>query len=486
MLTLLKQARAFGLGLVLATQNPVDLDYKAMSNAGTWFIGKLQTERDKDRILDGLQSVGQNQDRASLSKMIGGLGKRMFLLHNVHEDKPVIFNTRWVMSYLRGPLTRDQIKLLTADQPVMAPVPSEVAADLARGASVEQLGAAVTAPVPKGYLPTPPALAPSIPQTYLPVRRSQSAALDHLENQTGHRLEPEAVRLVYRPALVALGQVAFVDRRRDVDTQQKVGLLLGSEEAGGTTRWPQGHVLTLEPGDLETRPAHGAAFVEVPSAWAKTKAFKALNADFKDWLYQEQRLEIFYLPALKIYGEVDESKEEFLGRARLVARENRDAEVDKLSAKVQKVVDRLEKKLDREQRELDEDQAEYDARKREELLSAGETLVGMLGLFGRKKRTGLATASRKRRMTSRAKEDIRESQEEIQTLQKEILELERSLQDETREIADRWETVLDEVETYVVKPRRTDVKVEVMALGWAPYWEAMGQVGTDAARLEAF
>jgi flagellin-specific chaperone FliS len=351
------------------------------------------------------------------------------------------------------------------------------------------MGAAVTAPVTDGLLATPPALAPSIPQAYLPVRRSHSAALDHLENQTGQRLEPEAVRLVYRPAVVALGQVAFVDRRREVDTQQKVGLLLGSEDAGGSTPWSSGRDLNLDPGDLETRPAHGAAFAEVPSPWTKAAAFKALDRDFKGWLYQEKRLEILHVPALKIFGEVGESKEEFLGRARLVAREKRDAEVDKMTARVQKVMDRLEKKLDREKRELDEDQAEYDARKREELLSAGETLVGMLGLFGRKKRTGLATASRKRRMTSRAKEDIRESQEEIQSLQQEIQELDRTLQDETREIADRWDAVLDEVETFAVKPRRTDVKVEVMALGWVPYWETTAhpeQAGTDAARLQAF
>jgi Skp family chaperone for outer membrane proteins len=354
---------------------------------------------------------------------------------------------------------------------------------------VEQAGTAVTAPVADDLLTTPPALAPSVPQTFLPVRKSHSAALDHLENQAGHRLEPEAVRLVYRPAVVALGQVSFVDRRREVDARHQVGLLQHTEEAAGPVRWQEAPALKLESGDLETRPAHGAAFAEVPSAWTKAAAFKALNKDFKDWLYHEKQLEIFHLPALKLFGEVDESPEEFLGRARLVARENRDAEVDKLSAKVQKVMDRLEKKLDREQRELDEDQAEYDARKREELLSAGETLVGMLGLFGRKKRTGLATASRKRRMTSRAKEDIRESQEEIQSLQQEIQELERSLQDETRDIADRWDAVLDEVETFAVKPRRTDVKVEVMALGWVPYWETTAhpeQAGTDAARLQAF
>jgi len=113
MLTLLKQARAFGLGVVLATQNPVDLDYKGLSNAGTWFIGRLQTDRDKQRVLDGLEgasaAAGAAFDRSSLEKTISGLGNRVFLMNNVHDDHPVVFQSRYVLSYLRGPLTTKQI-----------------------------------------------------------------------------------------------------------------------------------------------------------------------------------------------------------------------------------------------------------------------------------------------------------------------------------------------------------------------------------------
>ena len=116
LLTLLKQARAFGVGVVLATQNPVDLDYKGLANTGTWFIGRLQTERDKARVLDGLEgaagSAGQGFDRAAIERILSGLSSRVFLMNNVHEDHPVVFETRWAMSYLRGPLTRAQIKTL--------------------------------------------------------------------------------------------------------------------------------------------------------------------------------------------------------------------------------------------------------------------------------------------------------------------------------------------------------------------------------------
>jgi hypothetical protein len=115
----LKQARAYGLGVVLATQNPVDLDYKALSNTGTWFIGRLQTERDKMRVLDGLEgtSLGQGSgfDRKRLDATLSGLSSRVFMMNNVHEDAPVLFRSRWAMSYLRGPLTRNQIKKIVGD-----------------------------------------------------------------------------------------------------------------------------------------------------------------------------------------------------------------------------------------------------------------------------------------------------------------------------------------------------------------------------------
>ena len=113
LLTLLKQARAFGVGMVLATQNPIDLDYKALSNTGTWFLGRLQTQRDKDRLLDGLENVSAaSGNRASMDATLSSLEKRMFLMHNVHDAAPTLFQTRWTMSYLRGPLGRDEIARL--------------------------------------------------------------------------------------------------------------------------------------------------------------------------------------------------------------------------------------------------------------------------------------------------------------------------------------------------------------------------------------
>ena len=128
---LMKQARAFGLGVVLSTQNPVDIDYKAISNAGTWMIGRLQTDRDKTRLLDGMSSAAGDVDINAVGDTISGLGKREFMLRRAGQDQPEVFTTRWAMSYLRGPMTRDQIDTMMAPTkadatpaPASAPAPA--------------------------------------------------------------------------------------------------------------------------------------------------------------------------------------------------------------------------------------------------------------------------------------------------------------------------------------------------------------------------
>ncbi|MDX9832099.1 MAG: ATP-binding protein, partial [Anaerolineae bacterium] len=199
LLTLLKQARAFGLGLILATQNPVDLDYKALTNAGTWLIGRMQADRDKQRLLDGLEGVQLRggASRSDFDRMISALGSRVFLLHNVHAGEPGVFTTRWAMSYLRGPLTRDQVRTLVADA-----APAAVSAASPRQAASPQ--AAAAAPVaPASHRPAtvPPQMPSSVKQVFLPARRSLRAALADQGWQAPAGSEPKAA-LRYEPGLL--------------------------------------------------------------------------------------------------------------------------------------------------------------------------------------------------------------------------------------------------------------------------------------------
>jgi hypothetical protein len=477
LLTLLKQARAFGLGVLLTTQNPVDVDYKGLSNAGTWFIGKLQTEQDKARLLDGLQSVsaaaGGIMDRAQIDRIISGLGSRVFLLHNVHQEQPVIFQTRWAMSYLRGPLTRPQVREL------MAGVKAEAATAALPPTPVEgEKAAAVTAPEspaappqPAGYSDTPPALAPDLVQALLPVRLSSGSAVAGLEKELGRRVEATETALIYEPHLLALGQVHFLDRARRVSESRRVGLLVQPRDLGAVIRWQDAKAVELDPGEIENRPEPNAFFGPVPSELNAASKLKALAKDFSDYLYREQALNLYYNPELEVYSLSGESDRDFRIRAQQIAREKRDAEVEKLRKKSQLNLDRLQTRLAREQRELTADQAKYEARKREEMISAGETVVGMLGIFGRRRTTALSQAATKRRLTSQAKAGIEESEAEIARLQAEIEDMQQTMQEEAEAISDRWTTALDQIEPYAVRPTRKDVQVDLVALAWAPYWE---------------
>lgn len=465
MLTLLKQARAYGLGIVLTTQNPVDLDYKGLANTGTWFIGKLQTERDKLRVLDGLESVmaegGASLNRSQLDRTLSALNNRVFLLHNVHAPAPTIFYTRWAMSYLRGPLTRSQVRTL------MAPLKAQ-ATPTAAAATAPAIAPATAAVPPGGYTRVPPTLPPDLPQVFLPLRMSPNRALAVLENAQKRQLQAEETRLVYEPGLVGAGTVLFSDRTRGVEASRRVFRLVYGPALGDTVAWDEAAATDLDRRDLLKQPEGQAFFAPVPEPLNTTAKLKRLERDFLDHLYREQTLELLFSPVLKLYSRPDESERDFKIRLGQVARERRDAEVEALRKRFQPRFDRLQTQLVREQRELEEDKQELAARGREEWLAGAETLAGMLGL-GR--RRALSSAATRRRMTAAAKAEVAESEAEIARLQKEIAQLQSDLEAEIAAIARRWDEALETVTTYVVRPKKTDCTVELVALAWLPFWE---------------
>jgi hypothetical protein len=248
LLTLLKQARAFGVGVVLATQNPVDLDYKGLANAGTWFVGRLQTERDKARVLEGLEGVageaGASFDRDRTEQLIAGLANRVFLMRNVHEDAPEVFQTRWVMSYLRGPLTRDQIKALMAGR-----ARPSTAAAVDRGAAAMPAAAATAA--------GRPVLPPDVPQHFVPVRGAA----------------PAGTELVYQPMLYGAADLRFTDAKKGVDTSEAVALMTQVTADPVAVDWTRAVDVALDPSELASAPEDGARFAELPPAAAKAKSY---------------------------------------------------------------------------------------------------------------------------------------------------------------------------------------------------------------------
>jgi hypothetical protein len=469
LLTLLKQARAFGLGVVLVTQNPMDLDYKGLTNAGTWFIGRLQAERDKLRMLEGLDTVfssaGGRFDRAYFDKLISSLKPRQFILHNVNQDAPVVFYTRWAMSYLRGPLTKVQVKELmkgrSAEALKAAPaVQAPQTAPAPAAAAVTAPPAAKPAP---GLDTVPPALPAGIPQHFLPVRLPDIQARKKVSGQVAE------TRLVYRPALLMAGQVQFSHTPSGTFVSSPFMYLLPPEHITAVPDWAAAQPLELTAKELETRGAEGALYADVPEPLANVRQFALWKKAFADYLYRTQALVISYHPLLKVYARPEDTAESFRRRCEEAARQQKEAEAEKIRAKYTAQIARLQERIRREELELEQDRLEYEARKQEELLSAGESLVGMF--IGRRRTSVLSSASRRRRMTQLAKADLDESVATIAKLKKELEGLQRAMNDELEALEQRWAQLAGNIQEIRVQPRKTDIAVDIFGVGWAPMWQ---------------
>jgi len=497
MLTLLKQARAFGVGIVLTTQNPVDLDYKGLTNAGTWFIGRLQTERDKMRVLDGLESAssqaGQALNRDQLSRIISALGKRVFLLHNVHEEAPATFQTRWAMSYLRGPLTRLQVRELMAgrkpDEPSEAAEPSAAPREAPAIAPTSNTAAqpeAAAAPE-LAFASAPPSLSSRVEQVYLPARRGASTAALAIEGEAGAPIEIESHHLLYIPAVLGIGRLHFVDRTRDVNEQEDFALLNRPPEGAGTLAWDKARSLDLTGHDLRQEPESGAYFDELPESINESTEFTSMKNDLDDYLYRNRSVTLLYGPRLDAYSEPGESERAFRSRLQQLAREKRDEEVDEITERYEKKLEKVEDRLRREEADLAEREADVAARKRETLASVGESVVGMF--LGRRSSRMVSTALSKQRQAAKAKLKLEEAEDDVKELEEDIEALEAELQEEVALVRDRWEEALTELETYDVRPRRKDVQINFFGLAWTPHWQITyrNRSGTTLTELvEAF
>ncbi len=490
LLTLLKQARAFGLGTILVTQNPVDIDYKGLTNAGTWFIGKLQAERDKARVLEGLQGAiaeAGGSSSVDYDSLISQLDSRVFLLHNVHEDRPVVFHTRWAMSYLRGPLTRPQIIELMAEKknleveasaeasaPALSPKPvNAMAASSARGQSSTEPTIDDETQVTDGFSPNPPALGHDVEQVYLPVELSERGAIRQLADQEGNMVEPLSLKLLYEPSVMAYADVRFVDRKRGIDEQIEHRLLVEPPERIGGVSWEDADKLDIQLRDLlhdpeMLDPDQGPFYGYAPEKGNSARELKSIGKDLADWLYYNSAIPLQSHDELELFQKPGESERAFKMRLQQAARERRDEEVDALERKTGKAIDRLQDKLRKEERELDEDEAELSSRRQQEWIGIGETVLG--AVFGRRSRRSLSRVSSNRRMTQRARMDIEESREEIVELGSEIEELREEVREEAEALTLKWAQILDDISILEIKPRRTDVSIELVALAWKPSW----------------
>ncbi len=449
-LTLLKQARAFGLGVVLSTQNPVDLDYKALSNAGTWFIGRLQTEQDRNRVRDGLLAAApaEGMDGAGLGRILAGLGKRTFLLHNVHERAPVVFQTRWALSYLRGPLTRDDIRRLAAgdrpaDTATSAPVPAPVAAH--RAAATDR---------PAGS--HRPVIPPGIPVLYGDPRT--------LPGPDEH--------LVYHPRLLAAARVAYSDKSHQVDLQRD--LLLALEPGDGPADWRQAERLAVTLDSFAKEPEPDARFAELPAILGDVKSIKAGQDQFRNFVRTELPVRLLRSARLKTVSEPDEDPGQFRIRLQQLAREGRDRATAALRQKYASKSDTLTERLRRAEQAQEREKQQATGARLDTVLSVGSSLLG--ALLGRKglsaaSARGVSTAVRKAGTAQRQAGDVQRAAETVDTLRAQLAALEAAAEADVAALGDTWDSAVDTIEEVAIRARATDISLQFCGIGWLPYLE---------------
>jgi hypothetical protein len=461
LLTLLKQARAFGLGVVLSTQNPVDLDYKGLSNTGSWFIGRLQTDRDKERVLAGLEgaAAGSGFDRGRMEEVLAGLGKRVFLLNNVHENAPVTFETRWVLSYLRGPLTREQIKILMAEKKA-ATVPAP-AASPQPAAAAAATGTVASAPTAASE---PPVVAPGINVMYLAASGAGQG-------------------LMYYPAVAGWLDVHYSSAKYNIDTTEKVAFAAMIEEGPVTLDWDQAEEIALTPDNLQTSPLPGSGFAELPSAAQNAKYYSKWNKDLLRWVRQSRSLNLYQSKRFKLTSSPAESKSEFLARVSQAAREARDLEVEKLRRKYSSKFDTLQNRLMRAEQAVQREQEQVTSKKMETVVSFGTAILG--AFLGRKavstsSATRFGTAVKSAGRMRKESMDVARAQEMAAAIKHEISELDERLQSDIGSLDATFDPASEELEEVSIKPQSKNITLEVFGLTWMPYRkDAGGRLAPD-------
>jgi hypothetical protein len=448
LMTLMKQARAFGLGVLLATQNTMDLDYKALSNAGTWFVGRLQTERDQARILDGLEGTaagtGLKFERREMGQLLSSLGNRMFLLYDVHRERPEVFESRWAMSYLRGPLTRSQIKQLMD--------PRKQSTSAAAGAS----GAAAPSSKPAVHTAQAsarPLLAPDVPQTFLPVRSAQ----------------PAGATLHYEPALVCVGQAQIEDAKAGISELRTLCVLVPFVEGTVPLDWSSATSLNIQPSELTSSQAGPAQFAQPPAPAAKGKNYSAWNKEFANWILTNVQVQLYRSPSLKQVSRPGEEERAFRLRLDTAAREERDKMVEALRAKYATRLTHLTDKVRNAEFTLQRQKQEAQQSKIDSAISIGTSVLG--AIFGRgRATTGVSAAGRAYGRVSRESTDVAKAEAALASAQQQLAELQSRIEDEAGRIAERVDPLTEPLETVVVKPKKTGISVQLVSLAWAPYW----------------
>lgn len=548
LLRLLKQARAFGVGLVLATQNPGDLDYKGLTNAGTWFIGRLQSENDKRKIMDGLRAAATAQDVGlqEVEQAIADIAPRVFLMRNVHDTEgPIMVHTRWAMNYLRGPLTRQQVQWLMTGQrqqlmaqiaagylsqtggvpaqnaggwtqPVAPPAPPGFAQTVPGGLPPATLpgtipgtqnygaqnvqapafipqtgqstpiltqnsqplsatgGMATNSNLPPGYSDNRPALPASTEQYFLPASVTGQQAIGEWEQRMQTRATAaggvNTLRLVYEPILLAQATIRYQEKKAQIYTPRTYAFHVPDVQRAGIVHWEEYQAPPVDSRAVSHDAPQQAAFGDLPPGLTDSARLTSLKREVTDMLYNTARLIVPFNPDLGVYGDPDGDLSVFEAAVGQSAREQRDAEIDKLTQKYGAQMEKLEERYRRKELELKSEQTELSGRKRDEMFTTGEAVLGLLR--GRTSYT-LSRMSQSQRLRKQTRDDLTESQIVLQELDEQMDKLQAEFEQVLQNVNNRWAQVAAKRQEYPISPLKKDIYLELFGIGWVPYWYAL-------------
>jgi hypothetical protein len=451
-MTLIKQGRAFGVGCVLATQNPVDLDYKALSNAGTWLIGRLQTERDKEKVLEGLEVVsrgaGKEFDRAEMSRMLASLGRRVFLMNDVHEDAPVVFQSRWAMSYLRGPLTRAQIKSLMSSRKSQGgsvrPWPEAVQGEVATANASSK-----TTPVSSDR----PLLPPDVAEYFIPLTSETTTSI------------------VYDPMVIASVSVFYSDSRRGVSFDETKVYFAPISDGIVPVDWERASLRDVDPSCLETEARAGVRFSQLPPVAAKAKSYEKWGRELAGWCHRNCKLELLKSPSLRELSRPNEAEGDFRIRLQHAGREMRDTAVAKLREKYATKIRTMEEQIRRAELAVEREADQAKGQHAQTAISFGASVLG--SLFGRKLTSlsnvgRVTTAARGVGRSFKEREDVGRAKANVEALRERQREMEGKIEMEAEALAARVDPAKEPLEPIIIKPTKSNISVKLIALAWVP------------------
>jgi len=424
MLLMLKQARAFGVGVVLSTQNPVDLDYKGLSNIGTWFIGRLQTTQDIDRVIDGLGGkIGTSYDKKEIKTLLANLKKRTFFLKSAHLDDIRLFATRWVLSYLKGPLKRQEIAALMEAQKIKFQAVA--------------------------------------PQSHKRKETASTHTIQTIDSSIVQYFEPDPTgENSYIPTLGSKATVHFFQQRRGIDLVEEVDLHLWLDESMVTLPWEEAEEEALPFEKFPTMAPSEATFATIPEIILEDKALKKAIRELKEHLYREKSLTLYRIAKPKLESKVGESRADFMVRVQDVLNEKKEAEIEKLQERYDKKEKRLQDRLSRAQARVEKEEADSTS----SMIEAGIAVLG--ALFGRSSTTKIGRAVSKSSKILKERGDMTRAEAQVAQILEEIEALEYELEEKIDEINEKYMADNYEISEIKIKPRKTDIDVALCALVW--------------------